>query len=107
MTNLDALKAEVEPYSLSTDDGYIKRLIDVDLYDDDDYEVANKLAIAKCAISILVSFLSLTSETLGPTAQHYDRNGLEERLRAICNENGLDAEDFIEKSQVRVYRNLF
>lgn len=107
MTNLDALKAEVEPYSLSNDEGYIKRLIDAGLYDDDEYEVANRLSIAKCAIAILVSFLSLTSETLGPTAQHYDRQGLEERLRAICSENGLNSDDYTTQPQVRVYKNLF
>lgn len=107
MTNLVALKAEVEPYSLSNDDGYEKRLIDANLTATGTYTVANKLTIAKCAIAILVSFLSLTNETLGPTGQSYDRKGLEERLRAICEENGLKADDFIEKPTVRRYRNLF
>lgn len=107
MTNLDALKAEVEPYSLSNDVAYEKRLIDAQLTANGTYTVANKLAIAKCAIAILVAFLSLTNETLGPTGQSFDRKGLEERLHAICEENGLNADDFIEKPQVRVYKNLF
>lgn len=106
MTNLDALKAEVEPYSLS-DDGYIKRLIDAELSEKADYVAANKLTIAKCAISILVSFLSLASEHLGPTSQSYDRKGLEQKLQALCAENGLDYEDYVSEPTVKVYHNLF
>lgn len=107
MTNLVALKAEVEPYSLSNDDGYIKRLIDADLTAEGEYTKANKLTIAQCAIAILVSFLSLTNETLGPTGQSFDRKGLEERLQAICDENGLDAQEFLGQPRVKVYKNLF
>lgn len=106
MTNLDALKAEVEPYSLS-DDGYIKRLIDAGLSDTATYSASNKLAIAKCAIAILVSFLALTSEHLGPTSQSYDRKGLEQKLHALCAENGLDYDDYVSEPTVKVYHNLF
>ena len=107
MTNLDALKAEVEPYALSNDAAYEKRLIDANLTANGTYTADNRLAVAKCAIAILVAFLSLTDETLGPTGQSYDRKGLEERLRSICTENGLNADDYVEKPQVRVYRHLF
>lgn len=107
MTNLGALKAEVEPYSFSSDDGYIKRLIDAGLDAEATYTATDKLTVAKCAIASLVSFLSLSNETLGPTGQSFDRKGLEERLKAICDENGLRIGDYLELPRVKVYRNLF
>lgn len=106
MTNLEALKAEVEPYSMS-DDGYIKRLIDADLKENDTYESSNKITIAKCAIQILVSFLPLTNEKLGPTSQSYDRKGLEDKIHDLCEENRLNYEQYAGKPRVTMYRNLF
>ena len=106
MTNLDALKADVEPYSLS-DEGYVKRLIDAGLDEQATYVAENKMTVALCAIAILVSFLSLTNETLGPTSQSYDRRGLEDRLRALCNENGLNSDDYINRPSVTIYPCMF
>lgn len=106
MTNLEALKAEIEPYSLS-DDGCAKRLIDVGLNEQSNYTSANKGLIARCAITILTSFLSLTNESLGPTSQSYDRKGLENRIRALCNENGLDDSQFLNEPAVYIYPNMF
>lgn len=105
MTNLQALKAEIEPYSAS-DEASIKRLIDAGLSPDAEYSAGNKITLAKCAIAMLVAFLSLTNETLGPTAQSYDREGLEERIGAICSENGLQ-DVYTSQPTVVVYHNMF
>ena len=105
MTNLQALKAEIEPYSAS-DEASTKRLIDAGLSAEAEYSAANKLTLAKCAIAMLVSFLSLTNETLGPTAQSFDRKGLEERISAICMENGLE-DVYTAQPTVVVYHNLY
>lgn len=105
MTNLQALKAEIEPYSAS-DEASVKRLIDAGLSADAEYSAANKITLAKCAIAMLVSFLSLTKESLGPTSQSYDRKGLEERISAICSENGLE-DVYTSQPTVLVYPGLF
>ncbi|MBQ9546759.1 MAG: hypothetical protein IJU90_05685 [Bacteroidales bacterium] len=106
MTNLEALKAEIEPYS-ATDNMYTKRLIDAGLSEDDEYESVNRKVLAKCAIDILLSFLSLSSESLGPTSQTYDKTGLEDRISAICLENGFDSSLYTSRPSVKVYHNLF
>lgn len=105
MTNLQALKAEIEPYSAS-DEASVKRLIDAGLSADAEYSADNKLTLAKCAIAMLVSFLPLTNESLGPTSQSYDRKGLEERIGAICMENGLE-DVYTEQPTVLVYHGLY
>lgn len=107
ITNIDALKAKVEPYALSEDKSYAVYLADADLAAEDTYTSGNKLSIIKCAIAILLSFLPLTNETLGPTAQSYNRQGLEERIRALCEEAGLNSDVFITQPTVKIYRNTF
>ena len=50
--------------------------------------------------------LSLSSDSTGRSSQSYNREGLEERIKALCKENDLDEADFIEVPTVLVYHNL-
>ena len=106
MTNLDALMAEVEPYTVSPV-AYSKRLVDAGIDENAEYTIGNKKSIAICAVIILVSLLPLSSDNTGRASQSYDRKGLEERIKALCDENELDEEDYTEKPSVRIYRNLY
>ena len=104
MTNLDALMAEVEPYTVSPI-AYTKRLTDKGITPSAEYTPDNKKNIALCAIAILVSLLPLASDNTGRASQSYSREGLKDRIKAICDENGLDSKEFVPS--VTCYRNLF
>ncbi|MBQ7143214.1 MAG: hypothetical protein IJR84_09205 [Bacteroidaceae bacterium] len=106
MTNLEALIAEVEPYTVSPFT-YSKKLADGGINESADYTSENKREIAKCAISILIALLPLSSDSTGRASQSYNREGLEDRIKALCAENDLDAGEYIEEPTVIVYHNLF
>lgn len=105
MTNLEALMAEVEPYTVSPST-YSKKLVDCSISESATYTAEQKRPIARCAISILQMLLSLSSDSTGRSSQSYNREGLEERIKALCKENDLDEADFIEVPTVLVYHNL-
>ena len=105
MTNLEALIAEVEPYTVSPLT-YSKKLADRSITEDAAYTPENKVEIAKCAISILVALLPLASDSTGRASQSYNKEGLEDRIKALCEENGLDVGDYIEVPTVVCYHNL-
>lgn len=105
MTNLEALIAEVEPYTVSPL-AYSKRLSDSEIDGQSTYTSANKKEIAKCAISILVALLPLSSDSAGHSSQSYNKDGLISRIKDLCSENGLDASKYIEVPTVVVYHNL-
>lgn len=102
MTNLQALIGEVEPYTVSPY-AYSKRLIDRGIDEQAQYVSDSKMEIAKCAISILVSLLPLSSDGTGKSSQSYNREGLEERIGQLCAENGLDADEFLSVPIVEIY----
>ena len=106
MTNLEALIAEVEPYTVSPLT-YSKKLADHSIPETANYTSENKVEIAKCAISILVALLPLSSDGTGRASQSYNKDGLKERIKALCAENGLETSDFIEEPTVIVYHNLY
>ena len=105
MTNLEALIADVEPYTVSPLT-YSKKLVDHHIDETANYTPENKVKIAKCAISILVALLPLASDSTGRASQSYNKEGLEDRIKVLCDENGLDAGDYIEVPTVVVYHNL-
>ena len=106
MTNLEALIAEVEPYTVSPLT-YSKKLADRNIAEAVNYTLENKVEIAKCAISILVALLPLASDSTGKASQSYSRDGLEDRIKALCDENGLDVDEYLEVPTVVVYHNMF
>lgn len=105
MTNFEALIGELEPYTASPLT-CSKKLADNSISEDATYTTENKVAIAKCAIAILVAMLPLSSDSTGRASQSYNKEGLEDRIKALCAENGLDASEYIELPTVVVYHNL-
>lgn len=103
MTNLEALIAEVEPYTVSPL-AYSKKLADSEISESATYTPALKRKIAICAIQILVSLLPLSSDGTGRSSQSYNREGLEKRIAALCDENGIDGSEYLPT--VIVYHNL-
>ena len=53
--------------------------------------------IAIAALSILKRYLSLTSENESEWSHGYSKEGLEERIKALCKENELDASEYLDK----------
>ena len=88
MTNLEALIGEVEPYTVSQYASN-KKLMDASLEPGGTYSAANKRTVAQCAVSVLVAMLPLTSDRTGKSSQTYSREGLEDRIKELCNENDL------------------
>nr|DAF67747.1 MAG TPA: HORMA domain containing protein domain, CD-NTase, PROTEIN BINDING [Caudoviricetes sp.] len=96
LTKFDALIGELEPYNPSRLT-LMKALADADVSDlDAEYTQADKISIAKAAIHVLRKFIVLSSDSLGKSSQGYQVDKLEKRIKAICNENGLDVSEFVD-----------
>lgn len=106
MTNLEALIAELEPYTASPL-AYSKRLADHGVVESDTYIADNKRNIGLAALDLLVAMLPLSSDSTGRSSQGYSLEGLEKRIKRLCEELGLDPAEFIPEPQVLVYPNLF
>jgi hypothetical protein len=97
MTNLEALLAECEPYTVSTKQTE-KVLLDLELQPEEEY--SSEKAIAKAAVYIISRFLSLNSESEGGFSQNYDTEGLKTRIRALCQTAGIDASRYVSQSAI-------
>ncbi len=87
MTNLEAVKADIAPYT--ADKAVIeKALIDNSIYADDDYK--DRRAIANVSIQVLTSFLALKSESEGSFSQSYSIEGLQSRINQIAQQAGIE-----------------
>lgn len=97
LTKYDALLGELEPYTPSRL-ALQKALADANVDDwDGEYNAANdKRSIAIAAIKVLRKLIVLTSDSLSKSSQGYSVEKLEKRIKGLCNENGLDASDFVE-----------
>ncbi len=80
----------------------IKALADSGVTDLDKEYVAesDKRSIALAAISVLKKMIVLTSDSLGKSSQGYSVEGLEQRIKDLCIDNGLDLSDFVEVSSI-------
>ena len=94
MTNIDALTAELHPFTV---DGIVieKSLLDNGLTGMDTYSAILTGVIATCAVKILTDLLSLASESEGGFSQSYDKNGLEQKINSIVKNNGLNSGLFV------------
>lgn len=96
MTNLEAIAAQIEPFSIS-DDAYEKAFIDacahfsVSAYSDDDYDADMVQVVALASMCCLNSLRVLTSENIGGISQSYDTNRLETMIKGIAKRAGLSA----------------
>lgn len=100
LTKHDALLAELEPYTPSPS-AINKALLDAGVNDSsEEYSATDKRAIAVAAVMVLRKLTVLASDSLGKSSQSYSVEKLEERIRAICKENGMEAENFVNPSSV-------
>lgn len=89
MTNLEAVKGEIAPFT--ADKLQIeKALTDNNLLGTTTYSITNSKAIAKVSIIVLTSFLALASESEGNFSQSYDKAGLLSKIAALAESSGLE-----------------
>ena len=98
ITILEALMAEIEPYT-AAQVVCKKALIDAGLSDfanDTPYTPDCKKAVTVAAIKVLKKFLPLSSDSVGKSSQSYNLEGLKRRIRELCADAGLDADEILE-----------
>lgn len=94
MTNLEAIAAEIEPYSLS-DESIEKSFVDAASHFDnaasseDTYDGTMKQVCAYAAMLALNRVRVLANENIGGISQSYDVGKLEKRIRALAQSAGL------------------
>lgn len=109
ITVLEALLAELEPYTPSQV-MCKKALIDagvMDLASDTPYTEDSKKAVTIAAITVLKKFLVLSSEGIGKSSQSYNIEGLKKRIRELCNEADIDADELLEIPSITDGSNLW
>lgn len=108
LTKYDALAGELEPYAPSRT-AILKALADAGVGDlDGAYNPADdKRPIAIAAVAVLKRMIVLTSDSLGKSSQGYNVDMLRKRIKDICNENGLDASEFVEIPTITDGSNLW
>lgn len=98
MTNLEALRAECEPYTVSPAVAE-KALADAGLVPEEDYD--NAVLLAKAAVLALRKFLSLSNESEGGFTQGYSIEGLKQRITMLCRTAGLNPSGFVDSITVQ------
>lgn len=108
LTKLDALMAEVEPYTPSGAT-LRKALTDVGVADETATYSADsdKRTIAKAAVAVLRKLVVLSSDSLGKSSQGYNVDNLKARIKALCKENDLEVSDFVDVPEVSDGSNLW
>jgi len=108
LTKYNALVGELEPYTPSALT-IQKAMADVGITDSTgEYDATNdKIMIAKAAILCLKKMMVLSSDSLGKSSQSYNVDKLQDRIVDLCNENGMDASDYVEVSSITDGSNLW
>lgn len=99
LSNLEALIAEIEPYTLSGG-ALRKALQDAGVDEGADYTPTDKRGVAVAAVNCLKKLTVLSSDSLGKSSQGYNVDNLKSRIKALCKENGLDVTEFDEVSEI-------
>ena len=100
MTNLEALLAEVDPFSPNRNTA-IRALDKVGLTYTDATTDEDETDIATAAVDILSKMLVLTSESEGGLSQGYSADAIRARIRQLCDQYDLDASSYISQPSVR------
>jgi hypothetical protein len=104
MTNLEAIYAEIKPYSADELDiekalmGACKRT-GSQLEITGNYAADNERTVALAAVLVLYKYMTLSAEKEGEWGQNYHDN-IEKRIKALCNANGLDASEFVSPDAI-------
>lgn len=109
VTVLEALLAELEPYTPSQV-ACKKALIDAGMAgvaNDTPYTEDCKRIVAVAAVKVLKKFLVLSSESIGKSSQSYSVEDLKKRIRELCGEAGMDADEILEIPSITDGSNLW
>lgn len=90
--------AELEPYT-AAQVTCKKALVDAGLEDfanDTPYTKDCKKYVAKAAVNILKKMLVLSSDSQGKSSQSFNIEGLKRRIKDLCAEAGLEADEILE-----------
>lgn len=101
--------AEIEPYT-AAQVVCKKALIDAGLMDfanDTEYNPDCKIYVAKAAINILKKMLVLSSDSQGKSSQSYNFEGLKRRIKELCADNGIEADEILEPPTITDGSNLW
>lgn len=96
MTNIEAVAAAIEPYSVS-DDALEKALIDAgdrfgELSSEDTYSAEGKKTVALASMLCLSRLRVLQSENIGGISNAYVVAKIEKVIKAIANDAGISAD---------------
>ena len=100
MTNLEALRAELDPFVL-TDNKLILKLMKEDIEPDMIFEKESGKIISRIACYLLVDCKQISSLSEGDASVTYNSSAVDEKIRLICKESGLSASDFIRIATVK------
>lgn len=89
MTNLEAVKADISPYTVDSS-AIEKVLIDLDITSGTVYTNSLKSDIAKASVKVLTGLLALASESEGGFSTSFNIEGLRTKIASIAKENGID-----------------
>ncbi len=94
MTILEALYAEVDPFSPSRNLA-IRALEKVELTYTDTADSDDDTLIATAAVDVLSRMLVVTSESEGGFSQSYDKAAIRSRIQQLCSQYGIDASAYV------------
>jgi hypothetical protein len=97
MTNFEAILEDLRPHPIR------KKLIErkcekYGIGADDD--VSDEKTVIRIVIEILVQMLSLNNVAEGGILISFDKKGVENYIKALCDEIGLDSSEFIKEDTV-------
>ena len=108
LTNIDALRCECKPYCSDGDELELQKALivaaermQVELEAEGAYNPKQERAIALAAVMVLAKYVSLSSEHEGQWQQGYN-DKLEKRIKALCNANGLEVEEFLPEEVITI-----
>lgn len=93
MTNLEALKAEIEPFTTGANT-YLRALEKVGLTSSGTAtatDTSNETLLATAAVDVLSKLLVLSSESEGGFSQGYSTDAIKRRIKQLIDQYDLDA----------------
>ena len=97
MTNLEAILEDLRPYPIQKT--LIERKCEKYKIGAND-SVSDETAITKIVIEILTQMLSLNNVGQGGLSISFNKEGVENYIRALCNEIGVDSSEFVKENTI-------
>ena len=97
MTNLEAIQEDLRPYPIRKK--LIERKCEKYQIGAND-EVSDEKTVIRIVIEILVQMLSLNNVAEGGISISFNKDGVEDYIRSLCGEIGLDSSEFIKEDTI-------